>query len=134
MQAYRPRCEVGQLRRLAVRSVTCLRADWTVASRPDRVVSWRFSDRCPRGVTRKNSKEAHLTCSNDRVLKHGLIWNSCTDYIAKVVGGWSSIILIEFPSNRTKCYIKPLLLLSGTVVMCVNSLTRESKVFLLNTF
>ena len=37
MQAYRLKCKVGQLRRLAVRSVTCLRADWTVPSRPDQV-------------------------------------------------------------------------------------------------
>ena len=47
----------GQLRRLAVRSAPCLRADWTVPSRPDRIVSWRFSDRFPRDVTRETQRK-----------------------------------------------------------------------------
>ena len=85
MQAYRPRCEVGQMRRLAVRSATCLGANWTVPSRPGRFVSWQFSDRCPRGVKR-HSKEVHLTCSNDGVLKQidsfGIVdYADSTDYV-----------------------------------------------------
>ena len=40
------------------RCVSCLRAeDWTVPSWPGRVVSWRLSDRCPRGVTKATQKK-----------------------------------------------------------------------------